>query len=132
MNIVTSGYPVSVSKRFVAILEKEISRASINPSETVVLNFRDPDYSLESGGFHPVEIMIVDGRIRYVTDFAYYGTGPWAELGKDLNFDFSLGLFQQQGRDYPIERGRSMFRLWTKNFCAYYQMGAYEVEITNG
>jgi len=62
----------------------------------------------------------------------YYGSGPWAELGKDLDFDFSLGLFQQQGQDHPIERGRSMFRLWSQNFCDYYAMGVYTVSITNG
>jgi hypothetical protein len=131
MKLITNDYPLPVSAQLIQILEQEISRANISHTEPIYLNFRDPGYSAETGGFHPVEIMIQDRRIHYITDFMYYGSGPWAELGKDLDFDFATGLFQQQGVDNPIERGRSMFALWTQNFCSYYEMGVYTVSITS-
>ncbi|WP_225390201.1 DUF2787 family protein, partial [Escherichia coli] len=46
-------------------------------TEAVVINFRDPDYSAESGGFHPVEIRFIrknnEWYFDYVTDFSYMG-----------------------------------------------------------
>ena len=132
MKIITNDYPLPVSARLIQILETEIGKSSVIQTEPIYINFRDPGYSAETGGFHPVEVMVTDQRIQYCTDFMYYGSGHFAELGKDLDFDFSLGLFQQQGQDHPIERGRSMFRLWTENFCDYYAMGVYTVSITNG
>ncbi len=132
MKLITNGYPLPVSERLIQILESEIGKSNVAHMEPIYVNFRDPGYAAETGGFHPVEIMVADGRIQYCTDFMYYGSGPWAELGKDLDFDFSLGLFQQQGVDHPIERGRSMFALWQSNFCSYYEMGVYQVSITNG
>uniref|UniRef100_UPI003C6D1707 DUF2787 family protein n=1 Tax=Escherichia coli TaxID=562 RepID=UPI003C6D1707 len=42
-------------------------------TEAVVINFRDPDYSAESGGIHPVEIRFIrknnEWYFDYVTDF---------------------------------------------------------------
>ncbi len=132
MKIVTTGYPLPVSESLVQILEDEVSHAKVSHTEPIYLNFRDPGYTAETGGFHPVEVLITDGRIQYLTDLMYNGSGHWAELGKDLDFDFSTGLFQQQGQDHPIERGRSMFLLWTQNFCQYYEMGIYQTSVTNG
>ncbi|MEN1933506.1 DUF2787 family protein [Escherichia coli] len=43
----------------------------------MVINFRDPDYSAESGGFHPVEMRFIrqdnEWYFDYVTDFSYMG-----------------------------------------------------------
>jgi hypothetical protein len=132
MKLVTTGYPLPVSMKLIQMLEREISKSNVTHTEPIYINLRDPAYTAETGGFHPVEIAVANNRVQYVTDLMYYGSGHWAELGKDLDFDFSLGLFQQQGVDHPIERGRSMFRLWTENFCDYYAMGIYQISITNG
>ncbi len=132
MNIHTDGYPLPVSKRLVEILQQAIEKADLASSPTVIVNFRDPTYGAETGGFHPVEVMITEGRIQYVTDFAYVGAGPWAELDKDLDFDFAQGVFQQQGRVYPIHQGLGLFRLWQQNFCEYWAMGVFEVSVTVG
>ncbi len=132
MKLVTKGYPLPVDPKLIQILEQEIGESKVSHTEPIYIHFRDPGYSAEAGGFHPVEIMIQDNRIQYCTDFMYYGSGPWTELGKDLDFDFSTGLFQQQGQDHPIERGRSIFALWTQNFCDYWAMGVFTVTVTNG
>ncbi len=115
------------------IIKSELHKSSLPKDEAITLNFRDPDYCAEKGGFHPVEIrMDASGDIQYVTDFSYVGYGGYEELVKELDFDFSLGLFQQFDRCYPIESAREMFLMWQQNFCAYYHMGVYQVQITFG
>lgn len=128
MNIQINDYPLAISQQLVGILISEIEKNEVDGSEGVILNFRDPDYGAESGGYHPVEIAINEqGRIQYITDFAYVGMGPYAELEKELDFDFGYGLFQQMGREYPITQGAELFTLWQSNFCDYYQRQVYEV-----
>lgn len=130
MHIRTDCLPWPLSKKIVRILEKELS-ASMFPSDSgVVISFHDQSYSPQEGGFHPVEIAIAaDGSIQYVTDFAYYGSPPYSELDKEIDFDFSQGLFQHLGREYPVLKGRDLFRLWQSNFVTYYGMGIYTVSV---
>jgi len=126
MNIQEHGYALPVSKALIEILKTQLDSIEDNPSAFVILNFRDPNYSPTRGGYHPVEIA-VDGQgcIQYITDFAYVGRGDRAELAKELDFDFALGLFQQFGLEYPIHRGRELFKLWQSNFVSYSQGGVY-------
>lgn len=97
--------------------------ASYENSEAVVLNFRDPSYSAEDGGYHPVEIRLEnegDGwRFCYITDFSYVGSGQMAELAKDLDFDFDAGIFQTTYGIYPIEQAKDIFEVWESNFVYY-------------
>ena len=130
MKILTEGYPLNITKKFAGILAKEVKAAGVDTENGVIINFRDPGYSAESGGFHPVEVMVSgDGLIRYVTDFSFVGTPPQVELAKELDFDFGHSAFQQMGRDFPIAEGRSLFRIWQANFCAYHADGAYEARV---
>lgn len=132
MNISKTGYPLKMQGAFITILETELTKANAT-SGGVILSFKDPDYSADQGGYHPVEIAIDQRhRIGYITDFAYVGSTPFIELEKELDFDFSLTLFQQFGRDYPIHQGRELFHVWQKNFCAYYAMGVYQVTVDQG
>jgi len=103
-----------------------------NPRFTrgAMINFRDPAYSAEDGGYHPVEIALNGvGRLYYITDFAYVGTGGCAELVKELDFDFDIGLFQQFAMEYPIATGRMLYQIWENNFISYYEMGVYQVSL---
>ena len=121
-----------VDNRLRQLLQDEIAKSPVGGGGAV-LNFRDPGYSAEKGGFHPVEIAVAaDGCIRYISDFAYYGAGQYAELAKEIDFDFSLGLFQHMGREFPIRRGKDLFELWQENFISYHQMAVYAVEVTEG
>ena len=106
MQIQSTGYPLPVSDQLVAIIQHQLDQADCDASSGFTLNFRDSDYSAESGGYHPVEIAVDDcGRIRYITDFAYFGSGPYAELDKEIDFDFGYKVFQQMGREFPIAWG---------------------------
>ena len=132
MKITTDGYPINVTKRFVKIIEKAIAAANVSTSEGVTVTFQDPGFSAETGGYHPVEVMVSkDGRIQYVTDFSYVGQPPFSELAKELDFEFSLGLFQQMGQDHPIVAGRSLFRTWQANFCGYHESGVFEEKVAS-
>lgn len=91
--------------------------------KAVTINFRDPSYSADDGGYHPVEIRLEnegDGfRFCYITDFCYVGSGYMAELAKDLDFDFDAGVFQCLHGSYPIEQSIEMFQVWESNFVYY-------------
>jgi len=126
MQIDVSGVMYKVESALVRLLEDEIEKNGV----PVTLSFRDPGYSAESGGFHPVEIRISSkGGIDYITDFAYDSSGPFAELVKEIDFDFACGAFGHFGRDFPIVAGRELFEIWQQNFLSYYDMGVYQVEV---
>ncbi len=130
MQIKKSGYPLRVIPGLIKILTSELDKAGFPSQQSAVINFRSPGYSPTTGGYHPVEIFIdAQGRIQYLTDFAYVGMGEMAELAKELDFDFSQGMFQQFGAHFNIRRGREIFQVWQQNFCTYYASGVYEVSV---
>jgi len=131
MRINVEACPFRVDKRLVEILEKEIAKANVPVNIPVVLNFRSPDYDAESGGVMPVEIRVSEkGTIVYATDFAFVGHGPYAELAKNVDFDFGVRVVQLLGRDFPIREGKDLWKTWMANFVEFYKMGAYEVTVT--
>jgi hypothetical protein len=97
----------------------------------LIINFRDPTYSAENGGFHPVEVHIdPEGNLLSLTDFAYFGMPPFTELGIELDWSFDAGSFRQFDSWYDLECGRSLLGLYARNFAGYYNSGVYEVEVT--
>jgi hypothetical protein len=131
MKIASEGCPLNLTEQFVNLIEEVIKTGRVDTTDGVIINFKDPEYSATDGGYHPVEIMIAaNGTIQYVTDFAFIGTPPHEELVKDLDFDFSLGLFQQMGRDYPIKEGKELFQVWQDNFCSYHESGVFKVKVS--
>lgn len=134
MEIQLKPYPIQISQELIDIVASEIRKTDITGENGVCIVFKDKSYSTEKGGFHPVEISIKNnGRIIYITDFAYKGMPPMAELCKELDFDIAMKIFQMNDDCYPIEQSRSMFRIWQSNFCAYYRMGVFdEIRVTEG
>ncbi|ETX22150.1 DUF2787 family protein [Vibrio parahaemolyticus] len=105
--------------------------------QSVVVNFRDTTYSVEDGGWHPVEIRLVrrydQWLFDYITDFAYCG-GPYPELVKEVDFNFSSGMV---GFSYvpelPITSSEVMefYSMWESNFLSYVEIGAFdEIKVT--
>lgn len=128
MRLKLHSAPFRLEDDFLDLINSELSKVDL-PSGGVILNFRSPDYSAENGGFRPVEIAVSpQGHLLYVTEFSYVGMGPWAELCKIYDFDFSLGLFGFNGTDHPLSEGNGLFGLWQSNFCNYHAMGVYTVE----
>lgn len=133
MKINTNACPYPLGREFITILEKEITKVSPPDGAAITFNFRDSDYSADSGGFHPVEIRLEgNGTLSYVTDFCYAGLPPYGELTKEIDFDFAQNVFQHFHRCYPIEKGAELWGLWCRNFCSYYQMEIYQVTVACG
>jgi hypothetical protein len=123
MNINTSNLPLPVTSKLTDIIKEALKSKDLSGKTSVTLNFRDPDYSAEKGGYHPVEIMLKrkgdEWHILYITDFCYVGIGPYAELIKDLDFDFGTGVLQTQYGYYRIEEATEIYSVWEQNFCCY-------------
>lgn len=98
------------------------------------MNFRDPGYGPETGGFHPVEIRLQrQGNLWslvYITDFSYVGMGDYAELAKEVDFDFS----SQEGlvayaHVVPLSGLGEFYELWEGNFLTYLSLGVYAITV---
>ncbi|WP_348727858.1 DUF2787 family protein [Rheinheimera texasensis] len=133
MNISTSNLPLPVSSKLTDLIKESLKGKDLINKTSVTINFRDPDYSAEKGGYHPVEIMLKrqgdEWHILYITDFCYAGIGPYAELVKDLDFDFGAGVFQTQYGYYRIEEASDIYPVWEQNFISYFRIGAFEIKI---
>ena len=103
------------------------------PDEHTCINFRDPDYSADRGGFHPVEVHVSpSGMLETVTDFAFFGRPPFVELGIELDWSFVEPRYFRQFDDmYDLVVGQALFYLWAGNFVAYHDMGVYQIELSN-
>jgi len=116
---------------FVSVVNDLLKDTTLEASEVVALNFRDPTYSAENGGFHPVEIHVDSkGDVLSITDFAYFGMPPFMELGIELDWSFEHDSFRQFDSMYDLECGRGLLGLYLANFTAYYKSGVYQVEVT--
>ncbi len=101
--------------------------------QSVVINFRDSSYNAESrSGFHPVEIRLVrlydQWIFDYITDFAYCG-GPYPELVKEVDFNFSSGTASfSYVPELPITNSEVMefYSMWEFNFLSYVEMGVFD------
>lgn len=136
MRIQYEGLALPVTKRFIDALIEVIEPVKEPMAEFITVNFRDPKYSAEQGGYHPVEIMITGrcGRydLCYITDFCYAGIGDYAELVKALDFEFIAGTFQDISGYYPIEVAREIYPIWEDNFLTYWlEMGVFDIEVTS-
>ena len=131
MQITTDHLPLPVSQKLTDLLKEALKDKDLTGKTSVTLNFRDPDYSAEKGGYHPVEIMLKRKgdawHILYITDFCYAGIGPYAELVKDLDFDFGAGVFQTQYGYYRIEEASDIYPVWEVNFCYYFKNEVFNV-----
>jgi hypothetical protein len=117
----TDNLCLPVSKQLTTYLEQLIS--GHHSHQAVTINFRDPTYSADAGGFHPVEIRLEKDhsqwRINYITDFCYVGSSYMAELAKDLDFDFGCGVFQNLVGTYPLEHATEIYQVWEQKFLVY-------------
>lgn len=136
MRIQYEGLALPVSKRFIDALIEAITPLIEPLAQQICVNFRDPTYSAERGGYHPVEILLerydTHYKLCYITDFCFVGLGDDAELAKSLDFEFVSGTFQDLSGYYPIEIAREIYSMWEDNFLTYWlQMGVFEMEVSS-
>lgn len=139
MTIHQSGLRLPIAQVFSQLLLHELDNSVINSAidlttvRAVTMNFRDPLYSAETGGFHPVEIRLLrlheQWQFDYVTDFSFMGN-YYPELEKELDICWSQGyVYHFLMGDIDEEEGGALFELWQRNFIQYHKMKCYEVSI---
>ncbi|WP_351010229.1 DUF2787 family protein [Shewanella sp. S1-58-MNA-CIBAN-0166] len=133
MNTINKELALPASDSLLLPLEKLISNT---PHDALTINFRDPNYSAEHGGFHPVEMRLErkaeQWTLCYITEFCFVGQGSgYSELVKELDFDFSFGVFQSINGEILIEAAKEFYPIWEQNFVCYWQdLDTFEVSIT--
>ncbi|HHR6044377.1 TPA: DUF2787 family protein [Providencia alcalifaciens] len=139
MTIHQSGLRLPIAQVFSQLLLHELDNSVINSAidltlvRAVTMNFRDPLYSAETGGFHPVEIRLLrlheQWQFDYVTDFSFMGS-YYPELEKELDICWSQGyVYHFLMGDIDEEEGGALFELWQRNFIQYHKMKCYDVSI---
>ena len=130
------GFALPVTPALLALLSQEAERTDLDLGRCTQLtfNFRNPGYSAEQGGVHPVEIRLVRGLddwlFDYVTDFSYQGLGHDAELCKELDFNFLDGEHTMLGwGPLRLAEARELFDIWQSNFIAYCRLECFSVTV---
>ena len=131
------GFAMPVAQALLVQLNQEVAKTELNLERLTQLtfNFRNPGYSAEQGGVHPVEIRLIRGLdgwlFDYITDFSYQGLGQDAELCKELDFNLSCDEHYLQGwGPLPGVEARELFALWQSNFISYAQLGYFTVTVS--
>ena len=135
MHFEFSRCSLSISPKLYSHLQLAVSNIVIESDVTqITINFRDTTYSASAGGYHPVEISFQketlnnEWSLLYITDFCYYGS-PYAELVKEIDFDFSAETFYLlNSPSMFIKRStvRRFYRTWENNFLAYLEFDAFD------
>ncbi|WP_354624222.1 DUF2787 family protein [Psychromonas sp. MME2] len=139
MDIKFNQSVIKISNRLFAVLKQAIERQVVKREVSqITFNYRDSSYSCDAGGYHPVEIALQKDQesnswsLLYITDFCYYGH-PYAELCKDLDFDFETEFFMgvyTPPRPMSQPSVKEIYNLWQDNFLSYLEYGAFdEIEV---
>ena len=124
----------AVPERLTAILNGELT--DIDNAEPgingITFNFSDDDYSAEFGGFHPVEVRIVNSEnlwtFEYITDFSFQGAYP--ELVKDINVCFLSGeIHTLYSGCLQGDSARELIDLFLTNFISYVEANIFTVKV---
>jgi hypothetical protein len=130
----------TVPGKLYQILADELADISLPDSDTegIILNFRDPDYSISKGGFHPVELRLIqtstdagcEYQFVYITDFSFQGA-LYPKLAVDIDVCFiAEQVFTVYGGWLDKRSGDELKDLFLTNFISYVEMGVFKVEVT--
>ncbi|WP_218997030.1 DUF2787 family protein [Shewanella algae] len=125
--------PASFYQLLGSYLSQRVEDIEDSETEMLTLHFRDPDYSAEDGGFHPVEIGLEregkDWQLCYLTDFAWSG-GPFPELEKEIDFCFSDDrLYHCFIGSCHLTQANELLQTYLQNFISYVQNEVFKVEL---
>ncbi|MFK5948053.1 MAG: DUF2787 family protein [Methylococcales bacterium] len=137
LNFNLENLPFKISSQLLNILNEELQKTGEKPEQLddIIFSFRDEDYSAELGGYHPVEIHLVNHKglwcFDYITDFAFVGCGQDAELAKEIDFDFTSGIgFHLYSGDDDLKFLTELYKIWEGNFISYFESGVFKTKIT--
>jgi hypothetical protein len=130
------GFSLPITESLLVLLNQEVAKQTfcLEQLTQLTFNFRNPSYTPEQGGVHPVELRLIRGLdgwlFDYVTDFSYQGLGQDAELSKELDFNFLDGEHYLQGcGPLPMADAQELFNMWQNSFLAYAQLGFFTVTV---
>jgi hypothetical protein len=126
----------TVSAKLHALLNCELAKVEKPGGSFYALtfNFRDPNYSTENGGYHPVELRLEkhknEWQFIYITDFSYQG-GPYPELVKDIDVCFEIKrVYSLFGGWLNARNAKELITLFISNFIEYHAMETYQTNIS--
>lgn len=129
------GQRFAVPATLTSLLNTELSKFDkVDPDvNAITFNFRDVDYSADTGGFHPVEIRLVTSnnlwQFEYITDFSFQGAYP--ELVKDIDVCFLTGqIYTLYSGCLNGEGARELIDLFLTNFISYVEMNIFTVTVS--
>lgn len=124
----------AVPERLTAILNSELTDIdNVEPGiNGITFNFSDDDYSAERGGFHPVEVRIINSdnlwMFEYITDFSFQGAYP--ELVKDIDVCFLTGqIYTLYSGCLQGDSARELIDLFLSNFISYVEANIFTVTV---
>lgn len=127
---------LKVPDSFIGVITNTVIEGGdpVGEAKAVTLNFRDPDYSPEAGGFHPVEVRLekqaTSWQLIYITDFSYQGRHT-PELIKEIDVCFSIKqVYHFLAGWLNAREGKELLALFISNFVEYYNTGCYQVTVT--
>ncbi len=127
---------LKVPESFIGVIISAVTNGGdyVGVAKAVTLNFRDPDYSPEAGGFHPVEVRLekqaTSWQLVYITDFSYQGRYT-PELIKEIDVCFSIKqVYHFLAGWLNAREGEELLALFISNFVEYYNTGCYQVSLT--
>ncbi|WP_371377716.1 DUF2787 family protein [Thalassotalea aquiviva] len=125
---------LSLPDTFYQLIEKEIIEAS-KPDEgakRITLNFLDPGYCAQTGGYHPVNVGLVkdmkEWRLISISDYAYQGLSN--DLVKEIDICFTTNKAYSMFTEW-LDSGDSqeLLSMLLNNFVEYYDMGVYRTAV---
>jgi len=125
----------SVPEKLLSILNTELAKLTEPESNStgITFNFRDPDYSADKGGFHPVEIRLNkhnnQWQFEYITDFSFQSF-PYPELVKEIDICFhSKEVSTFYGVGMNKRESDEFIKHFLGNFITYVEMEVFTVRI---
>jgi len=138
MNInINKNQSPKMPEHFYQVIELELAQLSTEEHcNAITLNFRDPLYSADRGGFHPIEIRLEKQqehwRLVYTTDFSFHRQ-PYPELVKEIDICFNRKQVYSVYSGWMNEQeGIELIKLFADNFHTYYGMGVYQIHVSFG
>ncbi len=101
----------------------------------VIFNFRDDDYSADTGGYHPVEIRLSkhneQWQFEYITDFSFLGH-PYPELVKEIDVCFNTHKVYQLFIGWVENNvdAYDLVNMFLTSFVSYVGMGVFTVTVS--
>lgn len=131
----TKDQGITVPLQLHSILNFELAKVEMPDSSFCALtfNFRDPNYTADKGGYHPVELRLEKHnelwQFIYMTDFSYQGS-PYPELVKEIDVCFETKrVYSLLGGWLNQRNAKELIKLFISNFIEYHAMDIYQTKI---